>query len=293
VRCCSLLRHGQHYRADVFAEGLRRHGYVIEPKWQRCPRPDDLLLVWNRTRAFDPIAELYERSGARVLVAENGYLPVAGRKYYAVALGGHNGAGRWFCGDGPRFQISDQPWRTSGSKVLILPQRGIGQRDIAMPTNWPATTLKRLRQITDRELVLRPHPGHVRNSPPLDFTDIWCAVTWGSGAAIKALQAGIPVFYDFPRWIGGLAAARLVRDLESCQTPDRERLWERISWAQWTLEEIASGEALDRLLHEEDRSLFRTREQPVDPDRQSDGQGAGRPGGERSAPQLVHASGPP
>jgi hypothetical protein len=172
VRCCSLIRHGQHYRADVFAEGLRRHGYTIETRWQRLPDPRDLLLVWNRCRGFDPIAEIYERAGARVLVAENGYLPIpgSGAKHYALALGGHNGAGRWFVGDQPRFQISDQPWRERGSKVLILPQRGIGQAGVAMPTNWPATTLKRLRRsLTGRELILRPHPGHVRGSAAARF----------------------------------------------------------------------------------------------------------------------------
>jgi hypothetical protein len=274
VRCCSLIRTGQHYRADIFAEGLRRHGYLMEPKWQRRPNPDDLLLLWNRTRGFEAVAQIYENHGARVLVAENGYLPPAGGgKHYALALSSHNGAGRWFVGERARFEISEQPWRTSGSKVLILPQRGIGQPGVAMPGNWPGTTLKRLGRLTNRELILRPHPGHQRVSPPLDFDDIWCAVTWGSGAALKALQAGIPVFYDLPEWIGGCAAARLADSVESCQIESREQLWTRISWAQWTLDEIASGEALDRLLNEEDRSLFRAGEQPVRPDSEGDGQG--------------------
>ena len=29
--------------------------------------------------------------------------------------------------------------------------------------------------------------------------------TWGSGAALKALMLGVPVFYDFPKWIGAPA----------------------------------------------------------------------------------------
>lgn len=294
MRCCSLIRHGQHYRADIFAEGLRRLGYTIETKWQRHPGPNDLLLVWNRCRGFDPIAEIYERCGARVLVAENGYLPLpaAGAKYYALALGGHNGSGRWFVGDRPRLPIDEQPWRERGGKVLVLPQRGIGQPGVAMPGNWPATTIKRLRQLTDRELVLRPHPGHVRNSPPLDFDDIWCAVTWGSGAAIKALQAGIPVFYDFAQWIGQAASARLADNLESCQTGSRDLLWTRLSWAQWTLDEIASGEALDRLLNEEDRGLFRAGQQSLPADRPCDDARDRGPGRQRGAPLVANASGP-
>jgi hypothetical protein len=233
---------------------------VIERKWSRQPNPQDLLVVWNRTRAFDPIAQIYEAHGARVLVAENGYLDRAadGSKFYALALGSHNGAGAWFVGDGLRFEIQEQPWRKSGSKVLVLPQRGIGQRSVAMPQQWASHVMARLRRMTDREIILRPHPGHQRIMQPIDFTDIHCAVTWGSGAGIKAIREGVPVFHDFDRWIGAAAAAPLAEDIEHCHCPDRRIMWERLSWAQWKLSEIGTGEALDRLLNEEDRCLFRS-----------------------------------
>jgi hypothetical protein len=255
-----MLRHTEHYRCEVFAAGLTKHGFQCQKmKWDRNPRPSDLLVVWNRGRAWDPIAALYEACGARVLVVENGYLDRAedGSKFYSLALGGHNGSGSWYVGDRPRFEIKEEPWRENGSKVLILPQRGIGQLGVAMPSSWPIRIEDRLAAITDRPLLVRPHPGHVRNTQPLDFRDVWCAVTWGSGAGIKAIRAGIPVFYDLPCWIGGAAAARLAGDIETCQTPERGSLWTRISWAQWKLDEIGSGEAFDRLLHEDHRSLYR------------------------------------
>lgn len=193
-----------------------------------------------------------------MLVCENGYLDrVAKEKFYALALGSHNGAGSWFVGDAPRFEIDERPWRETGSHVLILPQRGIGQHGVAMPNGWPRGIMDRLRRITDRPLLVRKHPGHQRFAQPLDFSNVWCAVTWGSGAGIKALQAGVPVFHEFDRWIGSAASARLAGDIEACQTPDRRTLWTRISWAQWKLDEIGSGEAFDRLLHEDHRSLFR------------------------------------
>lgn len=257
MRAAILLRHTPHYRCDVFAHGLARHGYHCElGRHQRNPGPNDLLVLWNRTRAFDPVARMYEARGARVLVVENGYID-EGEKFYAVALGHHNGAGSWYVGDQPRFPVDERPWRTSGSKVLILPQRGIGEQGIAMPSGWALRITDRLREITDRPLVLRPHPGHQRVPIPLDFRDVWCAVTWGSGAAIKALHAGIPVFHEFGRWIGSPGAAPLAGDLEACHTPDRRELWTRITWAQWKLDEIESGEAFDRLLNEDHRGLFR------------------------------------
>ena len=260
-----MLRHTDHYRANTFADGLRRHGFQIEQRWLRAPRPHDALLIWNRNRSTDPIASFYEAAGARVIVAENGYLDrgPAGEKFYALALGGHNGSGRWFVGDAPRFPVADKPWRTEGAKVLVLPQRGIGLRGVAMPSGWPAGVVKRLQAMTARELVVRRHPGHQRVEKPLDFDDVWCVVTWGSGAGVKALQAGVPVFHELPCWIGASGAALLADDLERCHTPDRRLVWTRVSWAQWTLEEIGSGEAFDRLLNEEDRGLFCSAHSPL------------------------------
>lgn len=259
MRAAILLRHTPHYRADVFRQGLMRHGYRCQLGHERNPGPGDLLVLWNRTRAFDSVAAVYEARGARVVVVENGYLDRAedGSKYYSLALGGHNGSGSWYVGDGPRFEIAEKPWRASGSKVLILPQRGIGQQGVAMPRSWSAKIVDRLKAMTDRPLAFRPHPGHQRVVQPLDFSDVWCAVTWGSGAGIKALREGVPVFHEFGRWVGAAAAAPLAGGLEACHTPDRRPLWTRITWAQWKVDEIGSGEAFDRLLHEDYRGLFR------------------------------------
>jgi hypothetical protein len=280
-RVANLLRSNDHYRAHVFAAGLQRHGFVVEPKWQRSPLPEDALLIWNRTRGNEPIADIYERAGARVIIAENGFTPPASGKHYALFLDHHNGAGRWHVGDRPRHPIPEKPWRSSGDHVLVLPQRGIGERGIAMPSTWARAVLDRLALITDRPIVLRPHPGHRKNgepdSLPAQLAEAHCAVTWGSGAGIKAMQAGIPVLHEFEQWIGGPGAARLDGQLERCDTPDRDLLWTRISWAQWTLEEIGSGEAFDRLLNTPRGDLFCAREQPVGDHRPGDVRGCDPP----------------
>jgi hypothetical protein len=266
-RVANLLRSNDHYRAHVFAAGLQRHGFVVEPKWQRSPLPEDALLIWNRTRGNEPIADIYERAGARVIIAENGFTPPASGKHYALFLDHHNGAGRWHVGDRPRHPIP----------------RGIGERGIAMPSTWARAVLDRLALITDRPIVLRPHPGHRKNgepdSLPAQLAEAHCAVTWGSGAGIKAMQAGIPVLHEFEQWIGGPGAARLDGQLERCDTPDRELLWTRISWAQWTLAEIESGEAFDGLLNA-CGDLFCAREQPVGDHREGDGRGGASAGPE-------------
>jgi hypothetical protein len=279
ARAAILLRPGSHYRADAFADGLRRHGFEIVERPHRSPRPQDLLVIWNRGRGNEPVADSYERAGARVLVAENGYIARhGGSKFYALALGHHNGAGRWYVGERPRFPIPDHPWRESGRHVLVLPQRGIGERGIAMPSTWQQRVLARLQKMTDRPVLVRPHPGHRRVSRNIALEDqlagAHCAVTWGSGAGIRALQLGIPVFHEFSRWIGASAAARLDGQIEACNTPDRELLWTRISWSQWTLGEVQTGEAFDALL-DASGDLLCPREQPVGDHRAGDDAGRG------------------
>lgn len=156
----------------------------------------------------------------------------AGDSWLTIAKNQHNTAGRFPIGDDARWDdlgVELAPWRTDGETV-ILPQRGIGSPPTAMPRNW-----------------LKKHHGRVRTHPgtkpcmPLEDDLAHCGrvVTWGSGAAIKALMMGIPVMSDMPDWIG-----------EQDNTDDgRLAMFRRLAWAQWRYSEIESGEAFERLLN--------------------------------------------
>lgn len=272
MRATVLLRAGRHYRAGEFARGLARHGYAIEQRHLRVPTERDLLLIWNRTHAVERAAQTYERAGARVVVAENGYLDrLGGQKFYALALGHHNGAGRWFVGNQPRFPIEDEPQRELGpGALLVLCQRGIGAKGVAMPGQWPRQIGERLRRISPRPIMLRRHPGAaLRKADPIEVAlgQAAAVVTWGSGAALKAIRAGLPCFHDLDSWIGNCASTPLADSLDRCNTPDRGELWRRVSWGQWTMAEVESGEAFDRLLHEKRDRLFCARQPQVRADR--------------------------
>lgn len=255
-----MLRKGLAYRRDKFGAGLARLGYSVSDIYKRNPEHDDVLLIWNRTRSNDSVARLYEGRGARVIVAENGYIGEPAQKSYALALGYHNGPGRWFVGDSPRFVPEQRPWRATGNHILVMPQRGVGPKGIAMPSAWPRTIMARLAAMTDRPIRMRRHPGADRPDPWPDLIDAHCVVTWGSGGGIKALAHGVPVFHALDGWIGGVAANPLVGQVEICSTPCRERLWQIISWAQWTAAELASGVAFESLLHARSDHLFCARQ---------------------------------
>lgn len=240
------------YRREVFDAGLRRLGYEMAGHIDRV-EPDDLLIVWNRNGSNNEIAQGYLDAGARVIVAENGYIgtDAHGHRLYAMALDHHNGAGRWRVGDDDRWARLNIPlssWRADGDRLVVLPQRGIGAPGVAMPTVWPFEIRTRLRRATERPFFFRDHPGKKGGDPYEDLDGAWAAVTWGSGAAIKAIIAGIPVFHDFDRWIGASAATRGVRDIESPWMGDRLPMLRRLAWAQWSAAEIESGEPFKWLL---------------------------------------------
>jgi hypothetical protein len=99
-----------------------------------------------------------------------------------------------------------------------------------MPSDWPRVQKGRIR----------PHPGRV---PPVrfleeDLSNAGKVVTWGSGAAVKALLMGIAVESHMPNWVAqqdNTEAGRLA-------------MFRTLAWGQWRVSEIANGEAFRWML---------------------------------------------
>ena len=221
MRAVLNLRYTVPERRAAFEQGLKRIG---DP---------EAYVTWNRLGTADRTAKEYEARGLPVIVAENSSWgnDFQGRHWYSLALNYHNTAGMFPIGGPERWGslgVDLMPWRTSGETV-VLPQRGIGPIGVAMPRDWPAKQTGRVRS----------HPGR-KPSKPLeeDLATAGKVVTWGSGAAVKALMWGIPVESHMPNWIG-----------EQNNTDEgRLAMCRRLAWAQWDLAEIASGEAFEWLL---------------------------------------------
>jgi hypothetical protein len=262
------IRTEPHYRHDAFHAGLRALGYEVTSNPLKRVSPDDVLVIWNRTAGDEPIAKQHEGVGSSVIVVENGYLDAVdgdGHQWFTMSMNRHNGAGDWPVGGGERWLAMNlhlAPWRpvTASGHILVVPQRGIGQFGVAMPRRWTISTTQEIRvQARKRRVQVRVHPGSMVRKMPLEPALEGChaVVTWGSSAALKAMQLGVPAFHDFPRWIGGSAAVFRpgLADLENPLRDDgaRLRMFECLAWSQWTVAEIASGEAISMYL-ESDRA---------------------------------------
>ena len=264
MKALCVIREQPHYRRDAFASGLAAAGYKVDVQELHSARvgkvsPEDRLVVWNRYGTGEALARQWEAAGGRVIVAENGYLgnDREGRQHYALALDQHNGGGKWPVGDGERFDalgVELKPLRDAGDHILVCPNRPFGPKGFAMPADWAADVARRVAQYTKREVRIRPHPGNWQKEPPKvpladDLKGCWAVVTWASSAGVHALVAGVPVIYEAPWWIMLGAGIRGVKHVEfaSCGLGSRRLAFERLAWAQWTVEEIASGEPFRKL----------------------------------------------
>lgn len=250
-----LIREHPTFRRDPMIAGLQACGYRVVESMSPAPSSrDDLLVVWNRSAVADRSALRYEAIGAKVIVAENGYFGWSwrGGYWYALARNSHNGAGTWFEGGPERWDalnVEMAPWRHGGEEIVILAQRGIGQKGVAQPHGWVQEASRKLAGMTKRPVRVRLHPGR-NDGVPLadDLAKAWACVTWSSGAALKAMLMGVPVFYGLPKWIGGPAALPFGSNIEQPFRGDRLPMFRRLAWAMWSTAEIATGEPFKCLL---------------------------------------------
>ena len=152
-----------------------------------------------------------------------------------------------------------QPWRAHGDHVLVCLQRdgGWSMKGTDM-TAWTVNTVRRLRELTSRPIVIRAHPRHrvdlsvlsglteVRQSP--DGTDItqdlagaWAAVFYNSSASVAAVLAGIPVFATDDDCVSWSMANPDLAQIENPCMPAREQWLYDLSAAHWTDEESRGG----------------------------------------------------
>jgi len=130
---------------------------------------------------------------------------------------------------------------------------------------WVNAQIEKIRAHTDRAIVVRPHPRffignftgkNVFMSTPTKIANTYdkydlgfdysIAINYNSGVAVQAAINGTPVITDHSS-----LAHELSLSLNQINEPilvDRTEWFEKIAHTEWTVEEIASGVPLERLL---------------------------------------------
>lgn len=159
-----------------------------------------------------------------------------------------------------------KPIRKEGHHILICCQRNggwsMGDLDVV---DWLKKTIKRIRAVSSRPIVVRGHPGDRKAKEYLkqrfkfpavrlstndhilqDFVNCWAVVTYNSSPGVAAAIEGIPVFVTDPVPQVSQAFEVANTNLKRLENPkifDRQEWIEKISMSHWNFDELKSGEA--------------------------------------------------
>ena len=236
----------------------------------------DVAVIWSmlwagRMKPNQQIWELYRSTGRPVIVVEVGML----RRGSTWKLG-LNGTGitadygqELIPNRASSLGLTSKPWTNAGYNIVIACQRSDSEQWVGQPPTvaWLTETARKIRQHTDKPIVIRPHPrqriadipGCVIESPrPIPGTydsfdydqclkTTWAVINHNSGPGSQAVLNGVPAF------VGSSSLAAPVSNLDLSQIenplrPDRTQWIEQLSHTEWTTTEIQSGLPLKRLL---------------------------------------------
>jgi len=268
-----------HYGAlnsqPVFA-AIRSGLDAIGVKFNSHDMDADVAVVWSmvwagRMSSNQIVWQKFRSTGRPVVVVEVGLFD-RGRTWKLGVNGTGSNAyyGKYDIPDRAKtLGLNLQPWQHTGDKIVIATQRADSGQWAGQPEleQWISTTMHTIRQHSQRPIVVRLHPRYKIKVPAdieipikvpntydqFDFAQslksTWAVVNWNSGPGVQAIINGVPAF------VGASSLAAPVANLDFSQIesplrPDRESWLNQIAHTEWTVDEIASGYPLKRLLND-------------------------------------------
>lgn len=239
----------------AFIDGLKRHGE--KGSWLNVANyePSDLAVIWGVRHPH--IIQGQRERGLDYLVMERGYF---GDRMKCCSLGfnGLNGHAEFCAENSPadrweKHGVEVKPWRTGGDYALVMGQVDGDQsvQGVDLPV-WYCEVLQKLGEKTDAPIYFRPHPQARQRVGFSGFDGLktwsldealggaFVAVTYNSNSGVDAALAGIPVV-AMNR--GSMAWEVASREVDFGHTPDRAQWLNDLAHKQWTIEEIAAGDA--------------------------------------------------
>jgi hypothetical protein len=161
------------------------------------------------------------------------------------------------------YNMDLRPWRTQGAHILVCMQRPMGWSMRGQNLmQWFESTLTKIRQHSDRPIILRWHPGDWKNFPKninfsrynvtlspqerhitQDLINCWALVVHNSTPSSVAVIEGIPSFItDDPGYCqAGDVANTDLSLIENPNLPDREQWIRKLAQCHWSFEDLRSG----------------------------------------------------
>jgi hypothetical protein len=247
----------------AFAQGC---GAELVKDWKY--EPSEVAIIFGVYKSRVPVSiprgEIFRQQRSNksdVLVLETGYINRGDGEthHYAAGFNGLNGRADFKNHGMPddrvkKLGVEMAPWRTEGEHLLLCSQvPWDASVDHVHHEMWVYDTAKLMQHYSKRPVRFRPHP--LANIPTPkgckpcrtylqdDLKNCWAVVTFNSNSAVESAIEGIPVFAFDEGSMAKEIANNWLQDLDKPRTPDREQWLADLCYAQWTLEEMRSGEA--------------------------------------------------
>lgn len=267
----------------AYLSGNPVHDRVIEAFYEGCPEekklkklteyePSDVAVIFGVFKSKVPISfprgavfRQQRNKNLDVVVLETGYINRGDGEnhHYAAGFNGLNGRADFRNKGMPddRFKalgLNVKPWREDGRHILLCGQvpwdASVDHIDYGQ---WLHSVVGEIQERTARHIRFRPHPAvkmgrlsgceystrHIME----DFKDAWAVVAYNSNSAVEAVIEGIPGF-SFDK--GSMAlpvVSQSLEDIENPYMPDRNQWLNDLAYAQWTLDEMRSGQTWKHL----------------------------------------------
>lgn len=125
---------------------------------------------------------------------------------------------------------------------IILSEPSDAMKNFYNVHSWVDDTKKKLKEFTDRKLILH----NKFSKEPLEklLDNAWAFVSLQSTAGFKAMLKGIPAYFTDPT----LNNISNIQDIENGEI--NYSIFNNLAYGQWTIKEIESGEAWNTILKE-------------------------------------------
>lgn len=255
---------------DAFEQGVKSLGHEI------VSSGENVAVIWSvlwagRMANNQRVYRECQTKGIPVIVIEVGNL-FRGRTW-RICLENINGNGI-FAND---QDIDPQRPEKLGAKlepikesrrneILIATQHKASLQWTGQPSmqSWVEQTVSEIKKYSKRKIVVRPHPRSMISvsipdvvvqtpkqiSGTYDDFDIdynyHCVINYNSGPAVQAAINGVPIICDSSSLASPLSEK--IENIENPTLPDRSKWFLNLSHTEWTVDEIAKGIPLQRLL---------------------------------------------
>ena len=238
----------------AFAEAVRcRLAYAEdEPEILR-----DIPVVWGVLRESDRILAQAKAQSLYFFYIDHAYFNRGHGKAYRITRNRYEAGPIRDCPPDrlSRLRLNIAPWRKSGRNIIVCPPTEYFMYAHGC-LDWLETTLKKLRSVTDRPIIIRekPKPGEKIVPLPQALESAHAVVTHSSNVAIEAACLGTPVFVA-PASAAAPIGRTDVAEIEEPNYPDREPWLAHLAYNQFSFDEIRDGVAWRTLLDLEEREF--------------------------------------